>query len=181
MDAPAIQRRSLRLRNYDYSQSGAYFVTLCVQNKICLLGDISEGILNLNTCGQLTRDAWLWLARQYAYVALDEFVVMPNHLHGILIIDSRRGGSRTAFQDAEGRSRTAPRKTKPLGSLIAAFKTVSAKSVNTQRFTPGAALWQRNYYEHVIRNETDLARIREYIQNNPAQWALDEENPDHPS
>lgn len=176
MDEHTSRRRAMRLRNYDYTQAGAYFVTLCAQDRLCLFGDINEGNMHLNGYGLLIRETWLWLAKQYSYVLLDEFIVMPNHLHGILIIDSRGG-----LSDSEGRSRATPTKIKPLGGLIAAFKTVSTKSVNTQRGTPGAVLWQRNYYEHVMRNEPDLQRIREYIANNPRQWELDEENPDHHS
>lgn len=171
MDASANRRRiSLRLRDYNYSQPGAYFITLCIQDRKCLLGNIVGNAMHLNESGHVISEAWQWLPQQYPYVSLDSFVVMPNHVHGVLVIGNPEGGSRTA-----------PTKVKPLGGLIAAFKTISAKSVNAQRGMPGAELWQRNYYEHVIRNETDLQRIREYIQNNPAQWALDEENPDRSS
>ena len=117
--------------------------------------------------------AGLWLQKQYEFVELDAYVIMPNHLHGIIFIGEpdNVGGSRT------GGSRTAPTKRKPLGGLIGAFKTTSTKRVNSIRQTPAAQLWQRNYYEHIIRNETDLNRIREYIHYNPARWAQDSENP----
>jgi putative transposase len=110
---------------------------------------------------------WQWLPEQYPYVELDTWVVMPNHFHGIVfLLDDRRGGARPA-----------PTKRKPLGRLIGAFKTVSTKRINELRTTPGQPVWQRNYYEHVIRNEVDLEEIREYIQNNPLKWLDDENHP----
>lgn len=156
MDENTPRRRELRLPNYNYAQSGVYFVTLCAQDRNCLFGEINEVTICLNEYGQLAREAWWWLTRQYPYVLLDEFIVMPNHLHAILIIDSHRGGSRTAMPDGEGRSRATPTKVKPLGGLIGAYKTVSTKSINALRGTPRANVWQRNYHEHIIRNETDL-------------------------
>lgn len=174
-------RRSVRLRGYDYAQAGAYFVTICTQNRECLFGEIVDGMMVLNDAGRMVKHSWQWLASQYDYVGLDAWVVMPNHLHGIIVIadGDGRGGSRTALIDGDGDgkggSRTAP--TKPLGRLIGAFKTVSTKQINEMRQTLGAVIWQRNYYEHIIRDEKSLARIREYIANNPQQWALDRENP----
>ena len=115
-------------------------------------------------------DSWVWLSSQYGYVDLDEYVVMPNHMHGILVItDDGRGGSRTAP--------TTDAKRKSVGRLIGAFKTVSTKRINEIRKTPGAKLWQRNYYEHIIRNDDDLNRIRHYIADNPLRWDQDPENP----
>jgi REP element-mobilizing transposase RayT len=162
-------RQSIRLKHYDYSQPGAYFVTLCVQNRECLFGDVADGEMRLNGAGRLVSDSWAWLATQYDHVELDEYVIMPNHMHGVLIItDGCRGGSRTA--PTEGTR-------KPVGRLIGAFKTVSTKRINQLRGTPGVPVWQRNYYEHIIRNAESLNRISEYIVNNPGQWELDRENP----
>ncbi|HPO65480.1 MAG TPA: transposase [Bacteroidales bacterium] len=159
-------RRSIRLKGYDYSQSGAYFVTLCTQNRACLFGDIVGGEMRLNDTGKIVADSWRWLASQYDYVELDEWVVMPNHIHGIIIVHDCRGDSRI----------TPTEKRKPIGRLIGAFKTVSTKHINIMRGTPGIPVWQRNYYEHIIRNDTSLNRIRAYIVNNPIQWELDMEN-----
>jgi REP element-mobilizing transposase RayT len=174
-------RRSIRLQDYDYSQPGAYFVTICALDRECLFGDVRCGKMALNELGEIVAESWQWLERQYEYVEMDEWVVMPNHLHGIIVImdfgdDSCTGGSRTA------RTRTAPTgsdqpKREPLGRLIGAFKTVSTKRVNQIHNTPGAKLWQRNYSEHIIRNENELNRIREYIAQNPAKWEFDRENP----
>jgi len=115
--------------------------------------------------------SWEWLATQYAHVELVGWIVMPNHLHGIVVIhnDGCAGGSRTAP--------TKPTTQKPLGRLIGAFKTVSTKRINALRGSHGMPVWQRNYYEHIIRDESELNCIREYVINNPAGWDKDEENP----
>ena len=156
-------RRTIRLQGYDYSQAGAYFVTICTQNREYLFGEIVNNEMRLNNVGRVVTDSWVWLA-QYNHVLLDEFVVMPNHVHGIIMItDNCRGSSRTAPTGNR----------KPLGRLIGAFKTVSTKSINKLCQTPGTKLWQRNYWEHIVRNEPELNRIREYIHNNPVQWGLD--------
>ena len=170
-------RRSIRLKGYDYSTAGAYFVTLCVKGRENLLGDIVDDNMQLNEYGRIVETAWEWLGQQYPYVDLDEWVVMPNHLHGIIVIcddcrgDLRRGDSRIAP------TTIGPNKRKPLGRLVGAFKTVSTKEINLIRGTPAATIWQRNYYEHIIRNEGELARIRKYIDENPLKWDLDQENP----
>ncbi len=163
----AYHRHSIRLRGYDYSQAGAYFVTICTQGRACLFGDITDGEMGLNDIGMVAADTWQWLAAQYDYVVLDEWVIMPNHLHAIIIIRDCRGVSRTA----------PPGKPKPIGGLIGAFKTVGTRRINEMRNTPGVPVWQRNYYEHIIRNNESLNRIRAYIINNPLQWELDRENP----
>ena len=152
-------RRSIRLPDFDYTRPGAYFVTIVCAERALLfeepcLRDVAE-------------EAWVWLAWQYPYVNLDAHVVMPNHLHGIIMMDDlRRGGSRTAP--------TTPRK--PIGRLVGAFKTVSTKRINQLRGMPGVPVWQRNYYEHVIRDDEDLQRVRAYIVENPARWDQDPEN-----
>jgi REP element-mobilizing transposase RayT len=160
-------RRSIRLPGYDYTHEGIYFVTICTQNRECLFGDIIDGKIKLNDTGHVVTETWKWLAIQYDYVELDEWVVMPNHIHAIIVITDRRGGSRTAP--------TAKRK--PIGRLIGAFKTVSTKRINQMYGSPGAKLWQRNYYEHIIRNDNELHHIRQYIIDNPLRWELDQENP----
>ena len=175
-------RRSIRLKGYDYSQPGAYFVTVVVRQRECLLGAIYEGEMRLSQMGRIVEDAWEWLARQYPYVDLDEWVVMPNHLHGIIVISeaprgSGRGGSRAAPTSVS--PSPLPTKRKPLGELVGAFKTVSTKRVNRLRGMPGVPLWQRNYYEHVIRNTADLDGVRAYIAANPVRWSEDAENPDY--
>ncbi len=172
-DPERHHRRSIRPKGYDYTQAGAYFVTLVVQDRSCLFGEVVNGQMQLSEIGMLVADKWEWLATQYAYVTLDEYVVMPNHLHGIIGVGTRsRGGSRTAPTTSTTRSNR-----KPLGRLVGAFKTVVTKQINLTYGTEGRPIWQRNYYERIIRNENELDRAREYIVNNPLQWALDRENP----
>ncbi len=183
-NADIHHRRSIRLKGYDYSQAGAYFVTVCTQNRECLFGEIADFEMRLNEYGRVVNETWEWLRQQYSRVDLDEWIVMPNHLHGIILMtdkndlnDSGRGGSRTAPTSRDSGIVPAPTKRKPLGRLIGAFKTVSTKRINEIRATAGAQVWQRNYYEHIIRDEKELNRIREYIAANPALWANDENNP----
>ncbi len=119
-----------------------YFVTVVTRDRSCLFGHVADAVVQLSDAGRLVRNSWEWLTVQYSYVTLDEYVVMPNHMHGIIAItDLCRSGSQTA--------RPSNRR-KPLGRLIGAFKTVAAKRVNLARRAPGAPIWQRNYYEHII-------------------------------
>ncbi|MEN6435470.1 MAG: hypothetical protein ABFD58_06600 [Anaerolineaceae bacterium] len=234
-------RHSIRLKEFDYSQSGAYFVTLVRQDRKYSFGKIESDEMILSLSGRIIGNCWLWLAQQYPYVELDEYVVMPDHFHGILIInrdfdsfmeksespctgemrpapcasksespctgemrpapcagksespctgemrpapcagksESPCAGEmrpapcagKSESAPCTGGSRSAPPiKIKPLGQLIGAFKTISTKQINLMQNTPGKILWQRNYYEHIIRNENDLDRIRKYIRSNLIYW-----------
>jgi putative transposase len=165
-------RRSIRLPNYDYSQNGCYFVTICVKDRECLLGEVQDGVMWINQAGSIAADGLQWLAHRYPSVDLDEWLVMPNHIHAIILIEY-------SIAPVELASGSAVREPKPktLGRLIGAFKTVSSKAINQIRGTPHGIVWQRNYYEHIIRGERDLSRIREYIRCNPEAWASDSENP----
>lgn len=170
-------RRSIRLQNYDYAQSGAYFVTICTQHRACVLGEVVDGQMRLSELGLIAAQGWQWLAEQYAHVQLDAWVVMPNHLHGILVLTDdqphEKGGSRTAPAVAR----------KPVGRLVGAFKTVTTKQINALNEVADDLLkplfWQRNYHEHVVRNEADLSRLREYVVNNPMKWVLDSLHPEY--
>ena len=168
------RRGSLQQQDYDYAQTGAYFVTVCAQDRACLFGAIVDGQMRLNAAGREAGQCWLQIPRHFPNVELDEFVVMPNHLHGIVALGD--GGRGTAC-----RAPTVERFGKPIsGSLptvLRSFKSAVTKRINALQETPGAAVWQRNYYEHIIRDEASLHGIREYIVNNPLQWALDRENP----
>lgn len=171
---PIHHRKSIRLMGYDYARQGAYFVTICSQNRQNIFGNLVDGKMQLNDRGAIVKDVWEWLGEQYAYVGLDEYVVMPNHFHGIIFI--KNDSSMDGLLTCRGGSRIAPTTTvkiKPLGQLIGVFKTVSSKRINQIGDTAGAQWWQRNYYERVIRNESELQRIREYIANNPANWEND--------
>ncbi len=171
------RRRSIRLNGYDYTGDGAYFVTLCTRGRVNVFGTLAAGEMRLNEYGREVADCWAWLAERYPYVHLDQWIVMPNHTHAIIVIaDDRpedagpdgRGGSRTAPTGSVG-ARNVRNGRKTLGRLIGAFKTVSTKRINDVRSTPGKKLWQRNYYEHVIRNDGSLRRIRAYIAGNPSR------------
>ena len=171
-DPETHHRRSIRLKGYDYAQAGAYFVTVVTHGRELFFGEVVGGEMRLNRFGIIIAETWQWLETQYPYIELGAWVVMPNHFHGILVINdnnTRRGGSRTAP--------TTEAKPKPLGRLIGAFKTVSTKRINLLRDTEGFIIWQRNYYEHIIRNQQDLELTWLYVESNPAQWGEDDENP----
>jgi putative transposase len=167
-------RRSIRLKGYDYTQAGAYFVTIVTQDRECLFGEVVEGEMRVNPFGEIVAWAWNDLPNHNPHVELDAFVVMPNHVHGIvLIVDDLVGaGSEPAPTMAMVTTRR-----HGLPEIVRQFKTFSARRINARRGTPGATVWQRNYYEHIIRNDHSLQRIREYIATNPLRWHLDVENP----
>jgi len=170
-DASNRQRRSVRLAHYDYSGEGAYFFTISVHDRACLFGEVVDGVMRLNELGQVVNAEWLRTSVLRPQVALDEFIVMPNHFHAIVTLEtSRRGVLHTPSEKLHSPSQT-------LGAIVRGFKSATTKMINIMRGTPGAPVWQRNYYEHVARDESELSRIREYIGNNPAQWSLDRENP----
>ena len=155
-------RKLNRLKDYDYTQVGYYFVTICTKDRKRWLGEIKEGVMILNEYGEIVRRQWMWLAEQYQYVKLDEFVIMPNHFHGILsIVGNGRDGSLRC-------------KIKSLSELTGAFKTTSSKLIH--RTGLSEFLWQKSFYDHIIRNEQDLNRVREYIINNFLTWEDDKEN-----
>ncbi|MEX1254510.1 MAG: transposase [Dehalococcoidia bacterium] len=175
-------RRSIRLRGYDYSQPGAYYVTVCSAGRECLFSEVVEGAMRLSHLGSEVEAAWSELPSHYPMVDLDAFVVMPNHVHGVIVLldgaapeeDLVGAGLRPSRQAAPTCPHTLP-------EVIRAFKSFSARRTNALRGTTGAHVWQRNYYERVVRSERELERIREYIENNPAQWENDREHPSGPS
>jgi len=191
-DPEKHHRCSIRLKDYDYSQVGAYFITICTYNRECLFGEILNGETKLNDAGQMIHTVWNELPRHYIGVEVDEFVVMPNHIHGIIVLNV--GAGPRACPD-KGQSELQPREGRPRGGQPQGVApTLSLpdvahrfKSLTTAHYRFGVTqngwppfpgkLWQRNYYEHVIRNENDLNEIREYIINNPLKWELDTENP----
>lgn len=191
MTQPARNRRTIRLPNYDYARPGGYFVTIVTQDRIDRFGEIQNGNMIINEIGRSIETCWLDLPKRFAGIELDEYIIMPNHFHGILFItDEIVGAAPVAARpavDAAGAG-TSPAPTGySLGAIIGAFK-----SITTHNYIAGVHqygwptfnrhFWQRNYYEHVIRSETELQTIRQYIPNNPAQWVWDEETlvPNHP-
>ena len=208
------RRRSIRLKGYDYRQAGAYFVTICTQDRECVLGDVSDGIVRLNDAGRMAQSVWNEMPAHYPGVELDTFVIMPNHIHGIIVLvraapRGRPDPGERARPDPGERGRERPgqalrgsgqaRGPAPTGvSAVGGSEIVHAgmslgdvvhrfKTMTTKRYADGVKksgwrafrgrLWQRNYYDHIIRNERELDRVREYIANNPAQWDFDRENP----
>lgn len=176
-------RRSIRLREYYYSATGAYFVTICVQGRECLLGEITDYEMRLNDSGRMVEAVWKGLPERFTQVELDEYMIMPNHFHGIIVItddaDLVGAGSprpkSTGIQEQGGE--TPPLRAPSLGQIVGYFKYQSTKQVNMMRDNPGVPVWQRNYYERVIRNEVELNAARKYIVENPMKWAEDKENP----
>jgi putative transposase len=169
-------RRSIRVPGYDYAQPGAYFITICAVDRTCLFGEIIDGLMQVNEDGIIVAEEWRCTEQIRRYVSVDEFVVMPNHVHGILcILDPVRRDPARRVVPAMGQPHGPS--VGSIGGIIGQFKSVSTKRINARRRTPGTRVWQRNYFEHIIRDERDLARIREYIVNNPTQWHLDRENP----
>ena len=166
-------RRSIRLKEYDYSRAGAYFVTICTHNREYLFGNVVNDETVLSRHGEIVKNVWCNLTNHYLNIKLDAFIVMPNHIHGIIVlidVDIVGAGLKPAPTDLT--------KYYPLSEIVRGFKTFSARHVNELRITPGIPVWQCNYHEHIVRNENELNRIREYIINNPLQWQFDRENPD---
>jgi REP element-mobilizing transposase RayT len=187
LDPEKHHRRSIRLRNYDYSQPGAYFVTICTYQKQSWFGEIKNGQIYLNQLGKIVADEWLKTCKIRPNFKLDEWVIMPNHFHGIVIINDYSGddqslGARDAPLDLGARdapldlgARDAPLQQKPnsLSSCIAGFKSAVTKRINLLRQNTDTPIWQRNYYESILRDEKYLAVVREYIINNPKNWPND--------
>ncbi len=171
-------RRSVRLDAYDHAQPGAYFVTIVTHQRLCLFGEIVDREARLSPLGEIVEREWRRTAEIRSEIELGAFVVMPNHLHGIVVI-SADASSHAPQVGATGGSPLGPRGPAPksLGALVAGFKASATKQINLLRATPNVPVWQRNYYEHVIRGQEDWERIHRYIDSNPTQWARDEENP----
>jgi putative transposase len=154
-DPTVHHRRSIRLPGYDYSQSGAYFVAVCTNNRRLFLTN--------DTVRDVVQSTWNRLPSRFRNLSLDEFIIMPNHVHGILVL---------AAEPAD-----VPGKRDTLSAVVGAFKSISAILANRALGRSGVPFWQRNYYEHVIRSEEKLNQIRQYIRDNPAKWAEDPNNP----
>jgi REP element-mobilizing transposase RayT len=198
---------SIRLPGYDYSRPGAYFITIVVHNRQCLFGEIVNGEMTLNEFGEIVKTEWQKTGALRPNIDVDAFVVMPNHLHGILIITdnddlyhhhnrnrNRDRNRRDTLQRVSTESEselelgmgmesgmgmgTIEQFGKPtknsIPAIIRLFKSTFTKQINKIRQTPGIPIWQRNYYEHIIRNDNELNKIREYIINNPLTWKTDE-------
>ncbi len=174
----SCHRRSIRLKNYNYAQSGMYFITICAYDKKYLFGKIINEKMILNDLGHIVLKEWLKTGEIRKNIKLDEFVIMPNHFHCILNIISR-GTACRALSDSHIEKFNKPTRNS-IPTIIRSYKSAVTKQIN-QCFDGTArrattTVWQRNYYEHIIRNEHELKKIREYILNNPLKWKLDFEN-----
>lgn len=208
------RRRSLRLKGYDYTQAGAYFVTIIVQERLPLFGVVADGKMRLNAVGEMVQRMWGEMPNRFPSIVMDTFITMPNHIHGIItivgaplvaahhpnampspnnaktpsnaatnIITKPRTTTipETAVSEDRTTTRVAPTGVQ-LGAVVGAFKSLTTleymqgvRAMNWPRFH--GRLWQRNFYEHIVRTDESMERIRQYILDNPAQWAFDRENP----
>ena len=185
-------RRSIRLKGYDYSRNGAYFITICTQNRVCLFGGIEQGEMILNDAGKMVHNIWDEIPAYYEGIEIDAFQIMPNHIHGIIVIV---GAGPCACPDTNANIHKnygtgQPRGVAPTGNdifqtklslpdIVHRFKTLTTKKyidgVKQHNWQPfDKKLWQRNYYEHIIRDEESSHKIQEYIMNNPREWERDE-------
>ena len=165
------QRKSIYLNGCDYSTPDAYLVTIYTHEHKCIFGRVKNGQVILNEIGSLVEECWQKIPEQFLNLQLDEFIVMPNHLHGIIII---RDKAREACLDP-AREPAGSRK-KTLGAVVGSFKSSVTRRVRRSGFFRGETIWQRGYYEHVVTNQADLENIREYITNNPDRWSFDSED-----
>jgi putative transposase len=204
-DQHKYHRRSIRLPDYDYGEEGAYFVTICTHERVCLFGYVDDEAMTLNQYGRIVWDEWEATAKLRPNIQLDRFVVMPNHVHGIIFITEKINPTSDEPQNEDkklptdtsqnpinapnhadvGAQRAAPLQPSPkgitpnnvssgsLGAIVRAFKSSVTKRINLERNTPGGIVWQRNYWERIIRKEEDLNWLRLYIATNPAQWKKD--------
>ena len=178
-------RRSVRLKHYDYSTPGAYFLTVCTWNKECLLGEIVNGVIRLSPTGKIACDSWLKIPDYFNNVRLDEFVVMPNHIHGIIMLtqndslpSDHRRGLINQTPTKTNREWILMRNPKPtLGKIVRHYKARTSKLIHNR--CQSEFRWHRNYYEQIIRDNGEMHRIRDYITGNPTRWMEDEENPIH--
>ena len=153
--------QSRRLPGYDYSQPGKYFVTICTNKNKCLFGSIINNKMKLNYFGRLTEKYWLEIPEHFTNTALDEFIIMPNHIHGIIVIKSN--------DDKHSNREYANRKPKTLSTIVGSFKAGLTRNINQIR-NKNESIWQPNFYDRIIRNQNELNKIREYIKRNPSNW-----------
>jgi REP element-mobilizing transposase RayT len=170
-------RRTIRLKGYDYSRDGGYFITICTSRRVHLFGEIKNQEIKLNRPGEIVEEWWRKLKDKFSGVDLDGYTIMPNHIHGIVILSEKAPNGVGAIHELPLPKSRLQRRRMLLPKIIGYFKMNSAKEINRLPDAHTTSLWQRNYYEHIIRNENELRRIREYIQYNPLKWDLDRDNP----
>jgi putative transposase len=170
-------RHSIRLKGYDYSQAGAYSITIVTWQRENLLGEVIDAETKLSQFGKIAQDAWFDLPNHYRHVELDAFCIMPNHVHGIVLLtDNPVGAGLIPAPTRPAPTTPAPTGRHPLSEIVRGFKSFSARRINAARNMQGFPVWQRNYHEHIIRNQQDYQNISNYIVNNPLNWENDAEN-----
>ncbi len=171
-------RRCIRLKGYDYTQAGAYFVTILVRYREHLLGGVLVGAVQLSKSGEIVDECWREIPEHFSDVECDAYAIMPNHIHGVLVVRGVGARHASPLQRHPLRVSNWPTGPKPssVGAIVGSFKSAATKRINRFRRTIGFVVWQRNYYEHIIRDEDSLNKIREYIFHNPARWEYDLEN-----
>jgi putative transposase len=164
-------RHSIRLRGFDYTAPAAYFVTICTYNRDLIFGAINDGALTFSRRGLIAQQCWRDIPNHRPYVTLDQFIVMPNHLHGVFCIEpfAERATQVLPLQRAVAHS---------VGAIVGSYKAAVSRTINKLRPGAGNNLWQRNFFEHIIRDENSLFAIRQYIETNPQRWEDDKENPE---
>ncbi len=177
-----FHRRTIRLKDFDYSQSGAYFVTICTKNRQCIFGEIQLGLMELNASGRVAAAQWEHLPRRFTNLELGEWVIMPNHIHGILIITGRGEATHNKYPASpdsiiKDASPLRSNGTIPgsVGAIIQNYKSITSRKISDQIENMRGSVWQRNYHEHIIRNERELHAISGYIMTNPQNWEKDTE------
>ena len=170
-------RRSVRLRGYDYSRNGVYFVTICTRNRVCLFGDVNRGMMRLNAMGEVVLEEWIRSRELRPNMRFDDWVVMPNHFHGVVSICDSTSDRSQEKSFARRSNGVAPRRPRSLSSFVAMFKSTTTRRINVIRDMPGRPVWQRNYYESIVRDRQYLLNIQRYIKNNPAAWSRDQLHP----
>jgi putative transposase len=176
---PAIRnRKTIRLQWYDYSQSGGYFVTICTHEKMCVFGKVADGGVRLSAIGEIARECWDEIPKHFPMAELDEYIVMPNHIHGIILLNDHGRDVQSRDVQLNVPTRLSPRK----GTLSVIIRTYKA-AVTTECRNQGYHRfhWQPRFYDHIIRDGEDIDRIRNYIITNPTRWFLDENNPTRPA
>ena len=172
-DPQKHHRRSIRLKGYDYSQSGWYYITLCTRNRERLFGEVVGSNMKLIELGKIAEKEWLKTAKIRKNIIIDQYIIMPNHLHGIIGIMDREAESKGTMHRAPTIEQFSKPTSNSIPTIIRGFKSAVTKKINNLRNTPYVSVWQRNYYERVIRNEPELNRIRNYILQNPLNWDID--------
>lgn len=158
-------RKLNRLNGWDYSKKGWYYVTICVDDRECVLGDVVDGKMTLSEIGLEVCDKLDWLVARFQYLTIDVLVIMPNHIHAVMVIDFDRERSRPFPTN---------NKIKSISELIGAFKTTSSKQIHVMGYK--SFKWQKSFHDHIVRNENELEKIRWYIQKNPEMWERDRNN-----